>query len=133
MSELKRIPVKYVRDYIKKFYKYDTKCYICSSTDSLELHHLYSISELWNVWIETNKYKVDTYEAVKSLREDFYRLHLDLLSEKNLFTLCRSHHEKLHSIYGQRYSNWRSQKVKEWIEVQKTKFGDNDGKSVFMD
>lgn len=130
MSELKRIPVKYVRDYIKKYYKYDSKCYICGKTESLELHHLYSISELWNVWLEKNKYSVTEYEEVIKLREIFYEEHRNLLAEHNLFTLCREHHEKLHSIYGQRYSNWRAKKVHTWIEVQKNKFGDSNGRPI---
>lgn len=133
MSELKRLPVKYVRDYIKKHYKYESECYICNSKDQLELHHLYSISELWNKWIEDNKFDISTVEAVKMLRKSFYEEHISLLSEKNLYTLCKLHHEKLHSIYGQRYSNWRSSKVLNWIEVQKIKFGDNNGRTLSMD
>ncbi len=40
MDVLKRFPIKYVRDYIKKDYKVRDKCYICGSKDDLELIHL---------------------------------------------------------------------------------------------
>jgi hypothetical protein len=126
MSELKRIPVKYVRDYIKKHYSYGKSCYICKSTSNLELHHLYSISELWNNWVDKRNLNITEYEEIKELRVEFYEEHLDLLSSENLYTLCKAHHEKLHSIYGQRYSNWRSEKVKNWIEAQKNKFGETN-------
>ena len=55
MSELKRFPIKYIRDYIKKDYKLRDKCYICGSTEKLELHHLFSISQLFNEWCSRNK------------------------------------------------------------------------------
>lgn len=126
MSDLKRLPVKYVRDFIKKDYVYSDSCYICGKTDSLELHHLYSISELWNSWLE--KYKIDsdklTLERIQKLRVTFYEEHKHLLGPVNLYTLCKNHHLRLHSIYGARYSNWRSEKVKVWLDSQKNKFGE---------
>lgn len=126
MSDLKRLPIKYVRDFIKKDYIYDNNCYICGSEIQLELHHLYSISEMWNIWLD--KEKVDssslTIETIKELRRVFYDAHRDVLGSHNLFTLCKPHHVRLHSIYGLTYSNWRSEKVKEWLENQKTKFGE---------
>ena len=118
---LKRIPVKYVRDYIKKYYKLEKSCYICGDTDNLELHHLYSVSELWASWLEDKKITGLTLEDVLTLREEFYSDNIDLLSEKNLYTLCKTHHERLHNIYGQRYSNWRAEKVLNWIKLQKQK------------
>lgn len=131
MSDLKRLPVKYVRDFIKKDYVYGTECFICGSQSSLELHHLYSISELWNEWLD--KYKIDsdrlTIERVTSLRVAFYEEHKHLLGPANLYTLCKTHHVRLHSIYGARYSNWRSEKVKSWLESQKDKFGEQNGRA----
>lgn len=132
MSDLKRLPVKYVRDFIKKDYVYGTECFICGEKQSLELHHLYSISELWNEWLA--KYKIDsdrlTIERVMALREVFYEEHKHLLGPKNLYTLCKTHHLRLHSIYGARYSNWRSEKVKSWLESQKDKFGEQNGRAL---
>ena len=49
---LKRDKVKYVRDKIKSNYKIKDECYICGSTEKLELHHLYTLSEMFNNWLE---------------------------------------------------------------------------------
>ena len=133
MSDLKRLPVKYIRDYIKKDYKYDSCCYICGGEESLELHHLYSVSELWNLWLEKNPVEILDFETIKTLREQFYIENKHLLDERNLYTLCKNHHQKLHSIYGARYSNWRSGKVKQWLEVQKIKFGEQNGQPDIVD
>ena len=126
MTDLKRLPVKYVRDFIKKDYKFKDKCYICGNKDALELHHLYSISELWNNWLEKRKIDTDSlsYDYIKILRAEFYELHKSELGPDNLYTLCHPHHERLHSIYGARYSNWRAEKVKVWLDSQKLKFGE---------
>jgi len=72
MSDLKRLPVKYIRDYIKKDYKYDSSCYICNSTEQLELHHLYSVSDLWTSWIEKNNISEITLDTILVLRVQFY-------------------------------------------------------------
>ena len=131
MTDLKRLPVKYVRDFIKKDYVYSSKCYICESETLLELHHLYSISELWHEWLD--KYSINsdklTIDTVMALRVTFYDEHKHLLGPSNLYTLCKVHHSRLHSIYGARYSNWRAVKVKTWLENQKDKFGEQNGRS----
>ena len=57
MDVLKRFPIKYVRDYIKKDYKISDKCVICESKENLELHHLYSLSQLWQKWCLDNNFK----------------------------------------------------------------------------
>ncbi len=57
MDVLKRFPIKYVRDYIKKDYKIRDKCFICGSKDNLELHHLYSLSQLWEAWCREHNLK----------------------------------------------------------------------------
>ena len=102
MDVLKRFPIKYVRDYIKKDYKVRDKCYICGSKDDLELHHLYSLSQLWQKWCIANN-------------------NSKYLNNKNLYTLCRMHHSKLHTLYGQNYSNHLVPKVKKWLDIQKDK------------
>ena len=43
------------------------------------------------------------------------------LSNKNLYTLCKTHHLKLHTLYGQNYSNHLVPKVKKWLELQREK------------
>lgn len=122
MAELKREVVKMVRDYIKKDYKSRDCCYICSSKDNIELHHLYGVSELFNTWIDKNKIKLDnTVEQIVALRVSFAQDNSAALSNQNLYSLCKKHHVLLHSIYGQRYSNNMAPKVKNWLEIQKVK------------
>ena len=124
MTELKRIPIKYIRDYIKKDYKIRDECYICKSTESLELHHIYSISQLFETWCIKNKIsEVISVDAIKELRVRFYEDEYDSLNNDNLYTLCKSHHERLHNIYGQRYSNHVAPKIINWLEIQREKNG----------
>ena len=124
MSDLKRIPIKYIRDYIKKDYKLKDCCYICGSTEKLELHHIYSISQLFEEWCLKHKIKeIDTIDTIKDLRVRFYADEFDRLSNNNLYTLCKIHHERLHNIYGQRYSNHIAVKIINWLNIQKEKHG----------
>ena len=81
MSNLKRIPIKYIRDYIKKDYKLRDECYICKSKEKLELHHIYSISQLFENWCTTNNIKeVDSVDIIKDLRVKFYEDEFNRLS-----------------------------------------------------
>lgn len=124
MTELKREKVKYIRDYIKKDYKLRDSCYICGVTTNLELHHLYSVSELFTKWCEKNKIKdITTADEIKSLRVQFTIDCAEPLANDNLFTLCGKHHKQLHNLYGQTYGNHMAPKIKNWIDVQKVKNG----------
>ena len=72
MTELKRPVIKYIRDYVKKDYKLRDHCYVCDEINDLELHHLYSISELFNTWLDKNKLPaVTTVEEITELRVRF--------------------------------------------------------------
>ena len=124
MKELKRFPIKYVRDFIKKDYKLRDECFICGSTEKLELHHLFSVSELFNNWCDKNKINViEDVETINILRVQFSQDCEVDLSHKNLYTLCSVHHKQLHNIYGQRYSNHLTSKIKNWLEIQRAKNG----------
>jgi hypothetical protein len=124
MSNLKRIPIKYIRDYIKKDYKIRDECYICKSKEKLELHHIYSISQLFENWCMTNNIKeVNSVDIIKDLRVKFYEDEFNRLSNDNLYTLCKVHHERLHNIYGQRYSNNIAVKIINWLKLQREKNG----------
>lgn len=124
MSDLKRERVKYIRDYIKKDYKLRDCCYICSVTSNLELHHLYSVSELFNQWCKKNGIKeINTEAEIKSIRVQFAADCATDLANDNLFTLCGKHHKQLHNLYGQTYANSMAPKIKNWIEIQKVKHG----------
>ena len=125
MTDLRREPLKYIRDFIKKDYKARDCCYICGTKDNLELHHLYSVSELFNNWCAKHNIKeVTTEEQIKSLRVSFATDCTEALGHDNLFTLCGTHHKRLHSIYGQRYANSLAPKIKNWIEIQRTKYAE---------
>lgn len=125
MAELKRELVKYVRDFIKKDYKLRDCCYICGSTAKLELHHLYSVSELFNKWCVRNNIKaITTEEQILELRVRFAEDCATDLNNANLYTLCSDHHKRLHNLYGQTYPNFMATKIKAWLEIQKDKHGD---------
>jgi len=124
MTELKRLPVKYVRDYIKKEYKLRDCCYICGSTNTLELHHLYSVSELFNTWCVKNNVKhITTEQQILEIRAKFAEDCYPELNNTNLFTLCGEHHKRLHNLYGQTYPNFMATKIKAWLDIQKDKHG----------
>jgi len=124
MAELKREVIKMVRDYIKKDYKQRDKCFICGRTDTLELHHLYSLSELFNQWCVKNSIRnISTVEQITQLRVTFAEDCKEHLAHEHLYTLCSEHHKRLHNIYGQTYVNSMAPKIKNWIELQKVKYG----------
>jgi hypothetical protein len=124
MSTLKRFPIKYIRDFIKKDYKLRDKCYVCGATDNLELHHLFSVSELFRKWCQENKIlSIDNVDEIKEYRVKFSEDCAKELSHDNLFTLCGKHHKQLHSIYGQTYSNHLTEKIHKWLDIQRLKNG----------
>jgi 5-methylcytosine-specific restriction endonuclease McrA len=124
MTSLKRFPIKYIRDFIKKDYKIRDECYVCGSRENLELHHLYGLSELFDKWCISNKISdIDNVEMINQLREKFATDEKDKLSNKNLYTLCKTHHIRLHTLYGQRYPNYLASKIKNWLDIQKEKNG----------
>jgi hypothetical protein len=132
MSDLKRLPVKYLRDYIKKDYKLRDKCFICNSVETLELHHLYSVSELFERWCAKNRIKsVNSVDEITTLRVKFAEDCSEELSHKNLYTLCKTHHQRLHYLYGKSYSNYMALKVKTWLLNQREQYGElEDGKGT---
>ena len=99
MTSLKRFPIKYIRDFIKKDYKIRDECYVCGSKETLELHHLYGLSELFDKWcISNNVTDIRNVEMINQLREKFATDEKDNLSNKNLYTLCKTHHIRLHTL-----------------------------------
>ena len=123
-NNLKRDPVKYLRDYMKSKYKDKEPCFVCGSTDNIELHHIYSVAELWNVWVTKNSIKVISVEDITKHRVTFEEDNREKLSNDNLYSLCKTHHAKLHQIYGKSYSNYMGEKVRLWLQKQKERFGD---------
>lgn len=123
-KKLTRLPVKWIRDSIKSKYKEREPCFICGSSDNIELHHIYSVSELWNIWIKQNKITITTDQDVLQCRKQFEEDNASSLSNDNLYSLCKAHHLRLHQIYGKSYSNYMGDKVRNWIHKQREQYGD---------
>ena len=120
MSNLKRIPIKYVRDRAKSRYIKADSCYICGDDEILDFHHLFTVDVLFDNWLKANKLIINTAEDIIAVRDDFIQDH-----EKEMFedavTICRKCHKRLHSIYGQRPPLSTASKQERWIEKQREK------------
>jgi hypothetical protein len=125
MNSFNREHVKIVRDGMKSKYKSREPCYICGSSENIELHHIYSVAELWNTWVKVNKIVIEANAEVVSLRRIFEAENAEKLSNDNLFSLCKNHHARLHQLYGKSYSNYMGDKVRLWIEKQRIKHGED--------
>ena len=119
---LKRDLVKYVRDKAKSKYKKDTHCYICGSTENLDFHHFYGLTELLESWLKERDVTVETEEQILELREIFIKENEDKVY-KQADTLCHMHHLKLHNIYGKRPKLLTAKKQQNWVEIQRKKYG----------
>ena len=119
---LKRDLVKYVRDKAKSKYKKDTHCYICGSTENLDFHHFYGLTELLESWFKENDITVKTEDEILELREIFIKENEDKVY-KQAVTLCHMHHLKLHNIYGKRPKLLTAKKQQNWVEIQRKKYG----------
>ena len=119
---LKRDLVKYVRDKAKSKYKKDTHCYICGSTENLDFHHFYGLTELLESWMKENDITIETEDEILELREVFIKENEEKVYE-HAVTLCRMHHRKLHNIYGKRPKLITAQKQQNWVEIQRKKYG----------
>ena len=119
---LKRDLVKYVRDKAKSKYKKDTHCYICGSTENLDFHHFYGLTELLESWFKENDITIKTEDEILKLRETFIEENEEKVY-KQAVTLCHMHHRKLHNIYGKRPKLITAQKQQNWVEIQRKKYG----------
>lgn len=117
----KRIPIKWVRDRAKAAYDKKSLCYICATTEELELHHTHSLTLLLNAWSAKNNYDISTDEGILAVRDDFIAEHKIEIYD-GVFTLCNKHHVKLHGVYGKAPTLSSASKQERWIETQKVKF-----------
>ena len=117
---LKRDLVKYVRDKAKSKYKKASACYICGSTEQLDFHHFYGLTELLETWIKEKNIIIETDQDILELRESFIDENKTKLY-KNTVTLCHKHHLRLHSIYGKRPKLITAEKQQKWVEIQRDK------------
>ena len=120
MEDLKRDPIKYIRDKAKSNYPKESSCCVCGATDNLDFHHFYSLSPLFKKWCKQNSITINSEEDVLDIRDRFISEHYAELYE-HAVTICNSLHQKLHSIYGKNPSLGTAKKQMRWIEKQKEK------------
>ena len=119
----KRDAIKHIRDRAKSAYEKDNKCYICNSTEFLELHHFSSLTNLLEKWSKLQGYDTSTDEAVLAIRDEFIEAHRAQIYDQ-VVTLCKKHHLLLHSVYGGKPALATAEKQQRWVEKQKDKYGD---------
>lgn len=116
-----RIPVKWVRDKAKGAYEKKDSCYICDTSEDLELHHTHSITLLLENWAKEKGYDISTDEGILAVRDEFIETyHKEIYDD--VFTLCNKHHVKLHGVYGKKPAMHTANKQVVWIERQKAKY-----------
>lgn len=118
----KRVAIKHVRDRAKSAYEKQGFCYICATTEELELHHTTSLTLLLNKWSAETGNSIDTDEEVIAIRDEFIDAHHSEIYEK-VYTLCNKHHQALHKIFGKSPPLNTSEKQSRWIDIQKAKQG----------
>ena len=119
-TDNKRIAVKHIRDKAKAAYEKKDCCYVCGSTEDLELHHLHSITLLLNAWAHRKSYDISTDAGVLEVRDEFIAEHRTDLYDL-VYTLCNKHHIMLHGVYGKAPSPASVEKQSRWLEIQKAK------------
>ena len=119
---LKRDLVKYVRDKAKSKYKKEAECYICGSTENLDFHHFYGLTELLEWWMKERGVVIETEDEILHLREIFIKENEEQVYN-HAVTLCHMHHRKLHNIYGKRPKLITAKKQENWVEIQRKKYG----------
>jgi hypothetical protein len=118
-KELKRDPIKYIRDRAKSAYEKGNSCHICGETENLDFHHYYTLSPLLRAWLQKKKYKA---EDVLEYRDEFIaENHAEMYD--HTVTLCHTHHLQLHSIYGKDPSLGTAKKQMRWVQIQREKHG----------
>lgn len=116
----KRIPVKWIRDRAKAAYEKKAECFICGSTESLDLHHFNGVTNLFEKWIKVKGYKIESDDDIIKYRDEFIDEHrVELYDE--VVTLCHPHHLKLHSIYGKSPALATAKKQASWVQKQRDK------------
>ncbi len=121
-KNLKRDPIKHVRDKAKAKYKKGSECFICGSIEKLDFHHYNTLTPLFNKWLKTEKISISTDEDVIEVRDRFIAEHMNELYVYTV-TLCHDHHLKLHSLYGKDPPLVTAPKQERWVNIQREKHG----------
>jgi hypothetical protein len=124
-----RIKVKWIRDKAKSAYQKQSACYICQTTENLELHHTHSITLLVDRWCKQTGHRLDSDEEVLEYRDEFISKHMDEIY-KYVYTLCNQHHIRLHQIFGKAPALITATKQSRWIELQRQKYIDGSANIV---
>ena len=80
------------------------------------------MTELLYKWLKDNKITITSVDEIMNLRETFIEEHLVEVYDEAA-TLCKTHHIRLHSIYGKRPKLETALKQKRWVEIQRDKYG----------
>jgi hypothetical protein len=80
------------------------------------------MTELLYTWMKVNKLTITSADQIMNLREQFIEEHLIEVYDEAA-TLCKTHHLRLHSIYGKRPKLSTATKQKRWVEIQRDKYG----------
>jgi 5-methylcytosine-specific restriction endonuclease McrA len=120
-NKMKRFPIKYIRDKAKSAYKKNSECYVCETSEKLELHHVYSMSELFNKWCRETGIVIKELEDILQHREDFIAEHHKEIYE-DVRTLCKTCHLRLHKLFGQNPALQTGPKQLVWLDRLKDKF-----------
>lgn len=116
-----RIPIKWVRDKAKRAYEKQDRCYICDSTENLELHHLHSLTTLLERWAHAKNYDISTDQGILAVRDEFIEAHPSEIYEQ-VYTLCYQHHSRLHGVYGKAPPPGSEPKQARWIQLQRDRY-----------
>lgn len=116
----KRDPTKWVRDRAKAAYQKQPECYICGTSNDLELHHTHSIAILLDTWAASKHYDISTDDGILAVRDEFIAEHTKEIYH-DVFTLCNKHHIMLHGIYGKAPPPNSASRQSQWIEIQRAK------------
>lgn len=119
-TSLKRIPIKYIRDRAKSKYKKDSACFVCATTNELDLHHLFTVDLLFTNWCRKNNITISSVEDIIDCRDDFISSHHYELYEY-VRTLCKSCHKRLHTVYSQKPPLSTAPKQENWLNKQREK------------
>ena len=121
MSDLKRLEVKYIRDGAKSAYIKDSECYICGTTENLQLHHFYTVTLLWENWKRKNKITINSVDDIMELRDSFVSDYYKEMYDE-VVTLCKFHHmDRLHKLYGKVPLLLTAKKQKIWCQKRREK------------
>jgi hypothetical protein len=116
----KRLAIKWVRDRAKSAYEKKTECFICGTSEDLELHHVNGLTNLFDLWAKRKGYSTETDDDVLKIRDEFIDEHYNEIYVE-VFTLCNKHHMALHRVYGKSPALSTAKKQISWIEKQKAK------------